>query len=69
MMRLIGIDSQMIAKAKIWIMLYKDFLVSHSVSLEDKQRIYVESVDVSWFHGMFNAFFFKFSVCPKAFLY
>ena len=46
MMRLIRIDSQMIAKAKIWILLYKDFVVSHSVSLEDKQRIYVEGVDV-----------------------
>ena len=34
-----GIDRQMIAKAKIWILLYKDFVVSHSVSLEDKQRI------------------------------
>ena len=39
MMRLIGIDSQMIAKAIIWILLYKDFEVSHSASLEDKQRI------------------------------
>ena len=39
MMRLIGIDSQMIAKAKIWILLYKDFVVTHSASLEDKQRI------------------------------
>ena len=37
MMRLIGIDSQMIAKAKTWILLYKDFVVSHSASLEDKQ--------------------------------
>ena len=39
MMRLIGIDSQMIAKAKTWILLYKDFVVSYSASLEDKQRI------------------------------
>ena len=37
MMRLIGIDIQMIAKAKIWTLLYKDFVVSHSASLEDKQ--------------------------------
>ena len=37
MMRLIGIDSQMIAKDKTWILLYKDFVLSHSVSLEDKQ--------------------------------
>ena len=36
MMREIGIDSQMIAKAKIWILLYKDFVVSHSALLEDK---------------------------------
>ena len=36
---IIGIDSQMIAKAKIRILLYKDFVVSHSVSLEDKQCI------------------------------
>ena len=33
------IDSQMIAKDKTWILLYKDCVVSHSVSLEDKQRI------------------------------
>ena len=39
MMRLIGIDSQMIAKAKIWILLYNDFVVSHSAPLEDKQPI------------------------------
>ena len=39
MMRLIVIDSQMIAKAKIWILLYNDFVVSHTVSLEEKQRI------------------------------
>ena len=39
MMRLIGIDSQMIAKDKTWILLYKDLVLSHSASLEDKQRI------------------------------
>ena len=33
------IDSQMIAKDKTWILLYKDCVVSHSVSLEDKKRI------------------------------
>ena len=33
------IDRQMIAKAKIWILLYKDFVVSHSALLEEKQRI------------------------------
>ena len=38
-MRLIGIDNQMIAKDKTWILLYKDCVVSHSASLEDKQRI------------------------------
>ena len=37
MMRLIGIDSQMIAKDKTWILLYNDFVVSHSALLEDKQ--------------------------------
>ena len=37
MMRLIGIDSQMIAKDKIWILLYKDCVLSHNASLEDKQ--------------------------------
>ena len=37
MMRLIGIDSEMIAKDKTWILLYKDFVLSHSASLEDKQ--------------------------------
>ena len=34
-----GIDSQMIAKDKTRILLYKDCVVSHSASLEDKQRI------------------------------
>ena len=38
MMRLIGIDRQMIAKAKIWILLYKDFVVSHCASLEDNNE-------------------------------
>ena len=51
MMRMIGIDRQMIVKDKTWILLYKDFVVSHNVSLEDKQRIYVEGVDIPWFHG------------------
>ena len=55
-MRLIGIDSQMIAKDKTWILLYKDFVLSHSASLEDKQQIQVEGVDKSWFHGIFNDF-------------
>ena len=39
MMRLIGIDTQMIAKDKTWMLLFKDFVLSHSASLEDKQRI------------------------------
>ena len=39
LIRLIGIDSQMVAKHKTWILLYKDFVLSHSESLEDKQRI------------------------------
>ena len=39
LMRLIGIDSQMIAKDKTWILLYKDCVLSHSASLEEKQRI------------------------------
>ena len=56
MMILIGIHSQMFANAKIWILLYKDFVVSHSASLEDKQQIYVKGVDIPWFHGIFNAF-------------
>ena len=51
MMRLIGIDSQMSEKAKIWILLYNDFVVSHSASLDDIQQIYVEGVDIPWFHG------------------
>ena len=37
MMRIIGIDSQMIAKAKIGILSYKNFVVRNSVSLEDKK--------------------------------
>ena len=56
MMRLIGIYRQMIAKAKIWILLYKNFVVSHIVSLEDKQRIYNKRVDVAWFLCTFNVF-------------
>ena len=39
LIRLIGIDSQMIAKDETWILLYKDVVLSHSASLEDKQRI------------------------------
>ena len=65
LMRLIGIDSQMIAKDKTWILLYKDFVLSHSASLEDKQRIYVEGVDIPWFHGIINTFSLSL-VCPKA---
>ena len=37
MMGLIGLDSQMIAKDKTWILLYKDCVLSHSASFEDKQ--------------------------------
>ena len=37
MMRLIGIDSQIIAEDKTWIILYKDFVLSNSALLEDKQ--------------------------------
>ena len=39
LMTVIGINSQIIAKDKTWILLYKDFVVSHSASLEEKQRI------------------------------
>ena len=39
MMILIRIDSLMILKDKTWIILYKDCVLSHSASLEDKQRI------------------------------
>ena len=67
LMRLIGIDSQMIAKDKTWILLYKDYVVSHSASLEDKQQISVEGIDISWFHGIINTFSLSL-VCPKAFL-
>ena len=49
--RMIGIDGKMIAKDKMWILLYKDFVVIHSASLEEKQLILVEGVDVPWFHG------------------
>ena len=37
--RISKIDSQMIVKGKIQILLYNDFVVSHSVSLEGKQQI------------------------------
>ena len=66
-MRLMGIDSQMIAKDKTCILLYKDFVLSHTASLEDKQRIYVEGVDMPWFHGIINTFSLSL-VCPKDFL-
>ena len=67
LMRLIRIDNQMITKDKTWILLYKDFVLSHSASLEDKQRIYVEGVDIPWFHGIINTFSLSL-VCPKTFL-
>ena len=41
LMRLIGIDRQMIAKDKTWILLYKDCVVSHSASLEEKLKLRV----------------------------
>ena len=50
-MRMIRIDGQMIAKDKIWILLYNDFVVIHSASLEEKQLILVKGVDVPWFHS------------------
>ena len=59
--------SQMIAEDKTWILLYKDCVLSHSTSLEDKQIIYVEGVDIPWFHGIINHFSLRL-VCPKAFL-
>ena len=31
-------------------------MLSHSASLEDKQRIEVEGVNIPWFHVIFNAF-------------
>ena len=65
-MRLIGIDSQMIAKDKTWILLYKDCVVSHSASLKEKKQILVEGVDIPWFHGIINTFSLSL-VCPKAF--
>ena len=68
MMRLIGIDSQMIAKDKTWILLYKAFVLSHSASLEDKQQSSVEGIYIPWFHGIFNTFSLSL-VCAKAFLY
>ena len=55
-MRVIRFDNQMIVKAKRRILLYKDFVVSPSASHEDKQRIYVEGVDLPWFQGTFNVF-------------
>ena len=68
MMRLIEIDKQKIAKDKTWILLYKNYVLSHSASLEDKQRILVESVDISWFHGIIITFFLKFSVSKSLFV-
>ena len=68
MLSMIGIDCQMIAKDKTWTLLYKDFLLSHSVSLGDKQRIKVEGIDILWFRGIFNIISLCL-VCRKAFLY
>ena len=65
MMILIGIDAQMIAKDKTCILLYKDFVLSHIASLEYKQQISVEVVDIPWFHGIINTFFLSL-VCPKS---
>ena len=48
LMRLIGIDSQMIAKDKTWILLYKDFVLSHSASLEDNNEF---KLRVLIYHG------------------
>ena len=67
LMRLILVDSQMIAKDETWILLYKDFVLTHSASLEDKQRIKVEGVDIPRFRGINNTFSLSL-VCPKAFL-
>ena len=39
LMRLIGIDREMIAKDNTRILLYKDYVVSNNASLEEKQRI------------------------------
>ena len=39
LMRLIRIDNLIIVKDKTWILLYKDYVVSHSASLKDKQQI------------------------------
>ena len=44
MMRLIGIDSQMIEKDKTWILLYNDFVLSHSASNNEfKLRVLIHS--------------------------
>ena len=48
LMRLIRIDSQMIAKDKTWILLYKDFVLSHSASLEDNNEF---KLRVLIYHG------------------
>ena len=67
LMTFIGIDRKMISKDETWILLYKDFVLSHSASLENKQRIYVEGVSISWFHCIINTFSLSL-VCPKVFL-
>ena len=66
-MILMGIDRQMIANAKTWILFYKDLVVSHTASLEDKQWIYVEGVDIPWFHDIFNAFSLRLVCVQKPF--
>ena len=68
MMRLMGIDRQIIEKDKTWILLYKDFVVSHSARLRTNNEFKLRVLIYRGF-TVFLMFFLKFSVCPKAFLY
>ena len=55
-MKTVGIDSHMIAKAQIRILLYKGVFVSHSASLEDKQRIKLKVLMYPGFNVHFMLF-------------
>ena len=67
MMRMIGIDSQMIAKHKTWILLYKDFVLSLSHPLRTNNEFKLRMLI---YHGftVFLMLFLMFSVSKSLFV-